>query len=270
VFDVREQRHDDVLDRVERALDVHLDRASVVYGIHGATEGFRTSAGTWVRLERRGRWRITSAAWVGLEAAATIRGVKKPEWFQSTTWTDLGRDVVWRADELELITAPPVGDLATAATLTDTWWASLRGSLFALAAHPTERVGMSQAHLSKRISEVFDGIESHVDEWATAHTDVHWANLSDEAHLIDWEDWGLAPRGHDAACLWQSALPDPAVAARVQRAFADDMDTRSGKLAQLLQCANAIRIARRRGAPTPLSGPATAAAEVLLAELRTS
>jgi hypothetical protein len=268
VFDVRESPHEDVLGHVERALDVVLDRESVVYGIHGATEGFRTSSDTWVRVERRGRWRINSAVWVGLEAASTIRGVKKPEWFQGSTWTDPDREVVWRADEVELITAPVVGGLATAASLPESWWAGLRESLAALAAHPTERVGMSQAHLDKRIGEVFDGLDTNVDEWATAHTDVHWGNLSVEGHLIDWEDWGVAPRGHDAACLWQSALPDPRLAARVQREFASDLETRSGQLAQLLQCANAIRVANRRGAPTPLSEPAKTAAEILIARLR--
>jgi hypothetical protein len=270
VFDVRENRHDDVLDRAERALNVRLDHSSVVYSEHGATEGFRTSDGTWVRVERRQRWRINSAVWIGLEAAATIRGVKKPEWFQSATWTDQARDVVWRADEVELITAPVVGDLATAATLPVSWWVGLRESLTALGAQPTERIGMSQAHLTKRITEVFDGVGTVVDEWVTAHTDVHWSNLSMEGHIIDWEDWGSAPRGHDAATLWQSALPDPQMAARVQNEFAADLETRSGKLAQLLQCANAIRVAARRGAPTPLSEPAQAAADVLLAELRSA
>lgn len=268
VFDVREHRHEDVLDRVERALGVRLDRSSVVFGDHGATEGFRTYGDTWVRLERRQRWRINSAIWVGLEAAATIRGVMKPEWFQSTTWTDQTRDVVWRADEVELITAPVVGDLATAVTLPDWWWTGLRASLAALGEHRTERVGMSQAHLTKRISEVFDGVDTIVDEWTTAHTDLHWGNLSTAGHIIDWEDWGAAPRGHDAATLWQSALPDPQIAARVQCEFSDDLKTRSGKLAQLLQCANAIRVAARRGKPTLLSEPARAAAEILLAELR--
>lgn len=135
-FDVRENQHEDVLDRVERVLEVRLDRSSVVYGRYGATEGFPTSRDTWVRVERRQRWRINSAVWVGWEAAATIRGVKKPDWYQSATWTDQGRDVVWRADEVGLITAPIVGDLATAATLPDSWWAGLRDSLAALAAHP--------------------------------------------------------------------------------------------------------------------------------------
>lgn len=268
VFDVRENRHDDVLARVERALAVRLDRSSVVYGESGATEGFRTSDDTWLRVERRQRWRINSAVWIGLEAAATIRGVKKPEWFQSTTWTDRERDVVWRADEVELINAPMVDDLDTAASLPDSWWAGMRESLTALGQHRSERVGMSQAHLTKRINEVFgDGIDTTVDEWGTAHTDVHWSNVSVEGHLIDWEDWGAAPRGLDAACLWQSALPAPELAERVRQEFAADMDTRSGKLAQLLQCANAIRASNRRGAPTPLSEPARAAADVLLSEL---
>lgn len=268
VFDVRENRHDDVLDRVERALDVELDRPSVVYGEHGATEGFRTASGTWVRVERRHRWRINSAVWVGLEAAATIRGVKKPEWFQGTTWTDEAREVVWRADEVELVVSPVVGSLDVAATLSDSWWAGLRESLSALGAHSTERVGMSQAHLTKRINEVFGSVDTTVDEWATAHTDVHWGNVTVDGYLLDWEDWGAAPRGHDAGCLWQAALPDPALAARVQREFAADLQTRSGKLTQLLQCANAVRIAARRGVSTPLSEAAQAAADVLLAELR--
>jgi hypothetical protein len=267
-LDVRQTRHDDVLARVERSLDVHLDRSTVRFGIHGATEGFVTSGRTWVRVERRGLGRINSAAWVGLEAAATIAGVRKPAWFQSCTWTDCDRGVVWRADESELITAPVVGDLAAAAALPDLWWTDVRTSLSALGAHTTERVGLAQEHLSRRIGEVFgDGLDTTVTEWTTAHTDPHYGNLSTEGHILDWEDWGRAPRGLDASVLWQASLPNEELAARVQHEFAEDMQTRSGKLAQLLQCANAIRVARRRGEPTPLSGPAERAAAALLAEL---
>ncbi|QYN26303.1 hypothetical protein K1T34_33125 [Amycolatopsis sp. DSM 110486] len=268
VFDVRDHEHDDVLRLVERAFDLQLDRASVVYGESGATEGFRTSRDTWARIERRGHWRISSASWVGLEAASTIQGVKKPDWFRATTWADAVRNVVWRADEVEFISAPVVGDLATAAGLPDKWWATARESFAALATHQTDRVGMAQTHFTKRISEVFPDVDTAVDEWTTAHADVHWHNLSIEGHLIDWEDWGKAPRGLDAATLWQSSLPDSALADRVQREFSADLQTRSGKLSQLLVCANAIRIANRRGRPTPLSEPAKAAAEVLLQELR--
>ncbi|WP_157512950.1 hypothetical protein [Lentzea albidocapillata] len=39
-------------------------------------------------------------------------------------------------------------------------------------------------------------------------------------------------------------------------------------ISQLLHCANAIRIARRRGTETPFSEPARAAAKVLPADLQ--
>jgi len=270
-IDVREQPHEDALQHVERAFGTGLVRSTAAYGVYGATEGFRTERGTWVRIERRERWWINSAGWGGLEAASTLQGVRKPQWHQSVTWTDKARDVVWRADELELVSSPSVevaGGFAAATALPDSWWADLRGSLAALAGNATDRVGMSQAHLSKRITQVFDKpIDTTVDEWTTAHTDLHWNNVTTDGYLLDWEDWGAAPRGLDAATLWQASLPNPKLAERVQREFAADLQTRSGRLAQLLQCANAIRIAARTGASTPLSEAANAAAKRILAEL---
>ncbi|WP_007024670.1 hypothetical protein [Saccharomonospora iraqiensis] len=267
--DLRGFQLDDVLPQVEKRLGVRLDPASAVYGESGATVGFATATGTWVRLRRRAQHRIHSAAWVGLEASATVRGVRKPAWHQSATWTDLGRDLVWRADEMELISAPVVDDPADAAALPVSWWARLRESLAALAAHETERVGMSQRHVTRRVREVFgSAVDVTVDDWTTAHTDLHWGNVTTEAQLLDWEDWGLAPAGLDAATLWQAALPFPAVAARVEDGFAAELTTRSGRIARLLQCANAIRAAGRLGHPTPLSRPATNAARELIASLR--
>jgi hypothetical protein len=88
VLDVREHEHEDVLRRVEHVFGLRLDRSSVAFGEAGATEGFRTSNGTWARIERRNHWKIDSVVWVGLEAAATIKNVRKPEWFQGATWID--------------------------------------------------------------------------------------------------------------------------------------------------------------------------------------
>jgi hypothetical protein len=187
------------------------------------------------------------------------------------TWVDPDREQVWRADELEFIVSPSVqaaGGLEAASSLPDTWWQGLRDSLAALGEHETERIGMSQAHLTKRITQVFPDVDTTVDEWRTAHTDLQWSNVTLDGHILDWEDWGLAPRGHDAATLWQASLPEPALADRVEREFATDLHTRSGRLALLLRCANAIRIAKSRGTSTPLLEPAKAAAEKLLSELR--
>ncbi|GLZ28093.1 hypothetical protein Lesp02_02830 [Lentzea sp. NBRC 105346] len=271
IFDTSTNRHDDVLEHVERAFDLTLDRSSVVHGVGGVTEGFRTSRGTWARIEQRVPWRIKSAAWVGLEAASTIENVPMPSWYQSTTWIDTHRGLVWRADEVEFVASPSVkaaGGLEAAKDLPSTWWTGMRSSLKELGGHQTERVGVSQDHLTLRIGQVFENVDTTVDEWRTAHADLHWANVTVSGQLIDWEDWGLAPRGHDAATLWQASLPDSDLLARVEAEFADDLQTRSGKLSQLMHCANAIRIAAQRGTTTPFLEPATAEAEKLLADLR--
>lgn len=269
---MRTEPHEDVLHHAQRAFGVKLDRSSVMYGSSGTTEGFRTDRETWVRVARRQRWRINGPAWTGAEAASVLRGVAKPHWCQCASWTDDHRDVVWRADEMELITSPVIEKVSGAGVdpeLPDSWWTSLKASLAALGEHKTDRVGMRQAHLSMRINQVFDGqVDTTVDEWVTAHADLHWGNLTVDGHLLDWEDWGAAPRGLDATYLWGSSLPYPALAARVQQEFEADLQTRSGKLAQLLQCANIIRIAAKRGKTTPLLEPAKEAAPLLLAELR--
>ena len=184
---MREHEHEDVLRRVEHVFGLRLDRSSVVFGESGATEGFGQATGRGPGLSGGTRWKINSAVWVGLEAAATIKNVRKPEWFQAATWIGGAREVAWRADEVELISAPFVGDLATIAKRPDAWWTAMRELLAALDAHQTERVGMTQAHLTKRIGEVFAGVDTTVDEWRTTHADVHPGNISVEGHLIDWE-----------------------------------------------------------------------------------
>ena len=52
-------------------------------------------------------------------------------------------------------------------------------------------------------------------------------------HILDWEGWGLAPAGYDAATLYCHSLLVPAVARRVHAAFIDVLDSEAGRLAQL-------------------------------------
>ncbi len=272
-FDVREQLGEDVLARVEQSMGVRLDRATLVYGTQGMTAGFRTDAGTWVRVQWRWPWKIYGPAWAGPECASVLRGVAKPDWFQTASWRDDAREVVWRAEEMELVTSRVInssGVIATDPKLPNSWWASLKESLAALAEHDTDRVGVRKDHLTLRINQVFpDEVDTPVDEWVTAHADLHWGNLTaPDCCRLDWEDWGAAPRGRDAVSLWGVSLCVPALAARVQREFQTDLQTRSGKLAQLLFCANVIRVNAKRADPSPLVQPAKLAAKTLLAELK--
>jgi hypothetical protein len=77
-----------------------------------------------------------------------------------------------------------------------------------------------------------------IDGWSTAHADLNWANLTGPAlWILDWEDWGRAPRGLDAANLWFGSLAAPEIAEKVYRSRRHDLDSRSGQVMQLFKCA---------------------------------
>ncbi|MGH3933620.1 MAG: hypothetical protein ACRDS1_01325 [Pseudonocardiaceae bacterium] len=96
VRDLRTQPFDDVLDRVERRLDVRLDRATLVRKRRSL--GARSDRGTWVRVEARPMAKIAAQGQSGngMEAAALLQGIAKPEWFDAVSWSDTPAQVVWR------------------------------------------------------------------------------------------------------------------------------------------------------------------------------
>lgn len=265
---------DDVIVEVERRLGVELDRSVRRTGAWLESAGHRSSRDTWVRVDSRARSWIQPQSWVGAEAASVIPDVPKPAWWQTATWTDADRDLVWRAEEMELVTDPVLAEtgsmLSTDPGLDDTWWARLRDALAALARFRTLRVSGRQELITRRISQVLGGeVDTTIHEWTTAHGDLHWGNLTaPRLVLIDWADWGLAPRGNDAACLWGSALAVPAVADRIHAEFRDDLDSRSGRISRLWVCANILRMAGRRADATAVQPQAREAADDLLKSLR--
>lgn len=265
---------DDVIAQVERRLDVGLDLSSVRTGAWAESAGYRSDRGTWVRVDSRPRSVIHPQSWVGAEAASVIPDIPKPAWFQSATWADTSRERVWRAEEMELVTEPVVAVTGTMITappdLPDAWWTELRAALAALAGFRTLRVSGRQELITRRVSQVLGGAaDTTVTEWATSHGDLHWANITaPELYLLDWADWGLAPRGNDAACLWGTALAVPDTADRVHAEFRDELDCRSGKIARLWVCSNILRMADKRADARDLAGPASAAADQLVKDLR--
>jgi len=268
-FDLRKVPVPDVLARVEASLQL----ASNASGSDGLIRkrrsiGFRSDHNTWVRIECRGLERLDSQGW-GLEAAATLRGVPIPTWHAGVSWLDAERGVMWRADETELIEAPPIARSANASALPASWWDAFDTALDNLAKHSTNRIAtpdlepISQARVESVIQKVLPECTSLVlSEWTTAHADFNWANMTaPELRIIDWEDWGRAPRGLDAANLWAGSLAVPEVAAQVYRRRAADLESSTGRIMRLFKCAEVLSWADER---EPLFEPTrTAAAELL-------
>ncbi|QNE79109.1 hypothetical protein F0344_07270 [Streptomyces finlayi] len=237
--------------------------------------GARTDRGTWVRIERRGLDRIRVQGGDGTASADGLRGIAKPAWFAGVAWRDEVDPVVWRADETGLLPDAPVGSavVAKGPQLSVEWWASLNVSLDALAAQHTNRIAtpdtetVTQELVTGTIRNVFADVDTAVADWRPAHGDLNWANMTAPVLcLFDWEDWGMAPRGLDAAHLWGASLAVSALADRVRRERRHDLASRDGKLMMLFVAAKIL--GPYADPEDPRLVPARKMAEQLLQELQ--
>lgn len=248
-----------VISRAGRALGVVLPAEAVVRKRRSL--GLPTGRGTWVRISA---CPVGAAAERGaLEATVGLPAeVGHPRWHQGAAWRQ--GDVLWRADEMELVTeqvVQPGGILTRDPGLPGSWWQRLAVSVAALGTVPTARVAtphirpITQQRVSERVHAVFPGMDAAIEDWAVAHADLSWVNLTAPGcRVLDWEDWGRAPRGWDAATLWASSLAVPELAEQVQRVFGEALSSRTGLVCQLYACAELL--AARPEYAGPLAAPA--------------
>jgi hypothetical protein len=244
-LDLRKVAIDDVLSRVQKSLQLTMSPEGVVRKRRSV--GFRSDRETWVRVECRGLERFDGQGW-GLESAQILDGVPVPGWHAGISWLDTDRDVMWRADETQLIQEAPVGRAANAPGLPDSWWEAFNAAMDQLTAHVTSRMAtpdcepITPDRVEAAIRKVFpDAAIPRIDEWATAHADLNWANMTGpKLWILDWEDFGTAPRGLDAANLWFGSLAVPEVAEKVYRIRGRDLDSRTGRVMQLFKCAELL------------------------------
>jgi hypothetical protein len=244
-LDLRKVVIDDVLTRVQTSLQLTMNPDGVVHKRRSV--GFRSDRETWVRVECRGLERFDGQGW-GLEAAQILDGVPVPGWHAGISWLDTDRDVMWRADETQLIREAPVGRAANAPGLPDSWWEAFNAAMDQLNGHVTSRMAtpdcepITPDRVEAAVRNVFpDAAIGRIDEWATAHADLNWANMTGpKLWILDWEDFGTAPRGLDAANLWFGSLAVPEVAEKVYRIRGRDLDSRTGRVMQLFKCAELL------------------------------
>ncbi|SDM73769.1 hypothetical protein SAMN04487981_102423 [Streptomyces sp. cf386] len=78
---------------------------------------------------------------------------------------------------------------------------------------PTERIAVREEYI-RRAVPAYTGCDVGEVEWSTAHGDFHWSNLGGpDLTILDWEGWGRAPVGFDAAQLYVYSLHTPLQAA---------------------------------------------------------
>ncbi|MER5783083.1 phosphotransferase [Streptomyces mobaraensis] len=177
----------------------------------------------WLRLITAPEEKASGKLWEGTEAAqeafADLGGHRPQLLAVHETVAD---GVAHRAELSEhvdaaVISADPV--LRGPVHLPADWWSGLRDVLRTVAEADTERVAVRRAYLDRAVPQYLGVEVPDRIRWTPAHGDLHWANLTMPLGILDWEGWGEAPYGYDAATLYAYSLAEPDMAARVREAF---------------------------------------------------
>jgi hypothetical protein len=225
------------------------------WGWHGRTLGHRAThpvhGACWLRLLSVPADRAGGKLWEGTELAAyAFPAVRKPALHAVREW--IGGGNAYRAELTSFVEEPllsPEPVLHHELALPEAWFATVRAELSAIAATPTERTAVRQEWISRAVPQFTGHPAPRITEWDCAHGDFHAANLTTGGTLLDWEGWGIAPRGWDAATFFAYAQLAPDTAAMIRRQFTAVLDTDAGRAALLVVCAQLLQSASRGDHP---------------------
>lgn len=248
------------------------DDCREAWGWQGRTLGKPVTAPdgpAWLRVAAAPVGQAAAVFWDGsIEAEKAMpRSIPRP---RLRTWHDWG-DQRWqyRAELYDRVAEHPAAPalvLTAAPDLPPRWWAAVRATLDDVAAIPTRRLTIHQAFLDYAMPRFLGTpITSQAPcPWTTAHGDFHFANLcAPTLRLLDFEGWGQAPAGYDAATLHSYSLLVPAIAVRVRRELAHILNTPGGRFAELAVITELLHTAAR-GENAPITEPLRRRASALL------
>ncbi|MFD3646207.1 hypothetical protein ACFWUT_24225 [Streptomyces cyaneofuscatus] len=196
----------------------------------------------WLRVVRSPVERVGGRLWTGPEEAERLvpRHVPRPRLHLVREWAE--GDDVYRAELYDFVADGAVSAtpaLTEAPRLTAAWWSGLRTAIGGLSTVRTERTAVRQAYLDRAMPKylAFLGrpVPTAPPAWSTAHGDLHWANLAGpQLSILDWEGWGMAPAGYDAAPLHAYSLAVPETAERLRKELSDILASEAGRFAELV------------------------------------
>ncbi|MFC4912932.1 hypothetical protein [Actinomadura gamaensis] len=243
-------------------MDAQFDQALRRLGLWSAGPrvrgvGDRTSSGrvtdrtdrdhAWLRVLAVPSSRAHGPLWDGPVSAPNLPGLHRPalECYDTVPATFDGCDHTVRAEVWELVDEPVCAPhealtpgRARCLGLTPAWWHNLDRAMAALATHPTDRVPRTQHQITSALHHAYGpDVPTRVERWVPQHGDLRWTNLTTGTpFLLDWEFWGLAPAGTDAATLYCTSLLVPDLAAAIHDRYRHLLDTPDGRIAQLGIC----------------------------------
>ncbi|MFD7025245.1 phosphotransferase [Promicromonospora sukumoe] len=235
-------------DKLATYLSEAADRLGVaiegetVHGLYDRTIAAPVTGPAWLRLtSEQPRWTDKDTMWDGIAAATgqPFDDIPMPRHLRSVVWTDGG--LVVRADLLTYVSQQAIGTglvLDHDVDLSDSWWRAIHSGL-----EPLQRITTTERVAADPREKSFQNyflamfgvrIDPERVEMSMSHGDLHFGNLTaPELVILDWENWGWAPAGYDAAHLLCSAILRPSTVDKVRAEFVEMLDTYSGAVAVL-------------------------------------
>ncbi|GAA2947567.1 phosphotransferase [Streptomyces enissocaesilis] len=240
-----------------------------VWGWHGRTLSARAQdpdqRACWLRLLSAPEEKAAGKIWEGnREAAALFDGrIRKPLLYGTTQSSSDG--YAYRAELHQYIAEPVLSAspvLRTGPQPSAGWWESLRTDLEYVSGTPTDRVAVRQEWVDRAVPRFLQIPDPQITYWTTAHGDLHTANLtSTTPYLLDWEGFGLAPAGYDAAMLLAYSLLVPEFAHDIHDTFSV-LKTEPGRVAQIIVITELLQSASRGDHPELVPALCALAAEL--------
>ncbi|MGH3855401.1 MAG: aminoglycoside phosphotransferase [Pseudonocardiaceae bacterium] len=255
------------------ALDVlPVANTHEAWGWHGRTLSqpvTKLHSPAWLRVACAPIGRVVTTFWDGsIEAESAMpASVPRPKLRRWHDWNDQCWE--YRAELYDHATVRPAATtpvLTTAPDLPTAWWAAVRVTLNDVASVRTSRLTIHQSFLDHTMPRLLGTpIDTTAPRpWTTAHGDFHFANISAPTLcLFDFEGWGLAPAGYDAATLHSYSLLVPPIADRIRTELVEMLDTPSGRFAELVTITELLH-ATTRGDHLALAEPLRRRASILL------
>ncbi|MFE6620378.1 hypothetical protein [Streptomyces sp. NPDC057740] len=224
--------------------------------LSGAVKG--TQGTGWLRVVADRPDKAHGKLWDGPKTAQQLLPLVIPrpvlhdvhDW-QAADWAY--RAELYQHTDATVISSSPV--LEQDPALPEAWWTELRTALDSLAEASTQRVAVREEYIRRAVPE-YTGCDVGQIEWSTAHGDFHWSNLGGpDLTILDWEGWGQAPVGFDAAQLHLYSLHTPATVARIRQTLGHILDTPAARVAELTICAQVLQAADRTPFYKDLAGP---------------
>ncbi|MFJ4342588.1 hypothetical protein [Streptomyces sp. NPDC088915] len=158
----------------------------------------------------------------------------------------------YRAELMTFVDEPMLSQtpqLTEELELSRLWWARTRANLYHVSQEHTDRTAVRASWIERVVPEMTGYPAPYVTHWTCAHGDFHPANVTAEATILDWEGWGMAPYGWDAALFYAYSQTAPATAAVVYRELSTWLAHESGQVAILIACASLLQSTARGDYP---------------------